>query len=671
MKKRLIVPILIFIVLLLASCTKEDTPEQRLKEYIGHWNKAQFTDMYDGYLTIKTKETFDTAKFVDRQKKLSKDLAIKNRKVTYTTTKKDTDWDHKKPAKFKVHIQMDTLAGKVQFDKEVTLHYEKKDKAENWFIEWNPSFIFPELEEKDTIRISTSKSARGEILDRNGKPIASNGIGYEIGIVSGKFTDESKKVELAELLTVTEDYITKQLSQSWVQPEHFVPISRVAKNDDERLEKLISIPGVTYKETAMREYPYGESMAHLTGYIGKMTAELLEKHKKDGYTETDLIGRQGLEKSLESRLRGQNGVGIYIQKPDAGAELLPIVETPAVDGETISVTIDAELQKLAYTAMKGEPGASVAVDPNNGETLVLLSSPSFSPTEFMLGISGDRYKALSEDPLQPLFNRFAAAYAPGSTLKPITAAIGLEAGTLDPAEGLAISGSSWQKDSSWGNYAVSRLHPEAPNPINLNNALIYSDNIYFAQQALKMGRKTFTDGLTKYGFGEDIPFYLNLAPSQLSNDGKISSEGQLADTSFGQGQMLTNILHLATMYEPLLTDGVMYKPTLLAEEEKKQVWKEGLLSSENARLLRTNLRNVITNGYAQAANLPNIPLAGKTGTAELKATTGDRGQENGFFIAYNSEAPTFILAMMIESVEDNNGSGYVAELASEVFKNLQ
>ena len=656
------------LLILLAGCNDKETPEDRLKEYVGHWNKGDFAAMYSDYLNQETKETFDPDNFVERQEKFQDDLGIENLKVTYAKPAEETEWDPEKPAEFDIQVKMDTIAGPVEFEKTMTLLHETRDDKENWFVKWDPSFIFPELEMKDSIGISRSKSMRGEIHVRNGKPVAMNGIGYEVGIVPGKFTDDTKKVQLAELLGVSVEYIEKQLSQSWVKDDVFVPITTVEKNASALLENLITIPGITYQETAMREYPYGESLSHLVGYIGQITAEQLAEREKEGYTENDLIGRQGMERLLEDRLRGEDGVRIYIKKPEAGAQTVTVVETPPVDGETVALTIDAELQKSTYEAMKGEAGTSAAVNPNTGETLALVSSPGFNPSEFMLGISGDRYKELSENPLKPLFNRFAAAYAPGSTLKPVTAAIGLEAGTLDPAEGLTINGKTWQKDDSWGDYKVTRVHAEAPNPIDLNKALVYSDNIYFAQQSLKMGRETFVDGLNQYGFGEDIPFTLNLSTSQISNDGKISSEGQLADTSFGQGQMLTNILHLTSIYEVILTNGVMYKPTLFLEDEDAQVWKEGLISAENAALLRTSLRNVVVDGYAPAANLSTIPLAGKTGTAELKAAKGEKGKENGFFVAYNSQDPAFILSMMIEGVEDNNGSAYVAELVSEVFK---
>ncbi|WJY28135.1 penicillin-binding transpeptidase domain-containing protein [Sporosarcina trichiuri] len=668
MKRKFIVLTAVLLIAMLAGCAKKESPADRLAAYTKFWNDEKFTDMYTDYLSSGTKKTFDQNEFAERQEKLIEDLSIDDLEVTYKKPKEDAEWDEEQPAVFPIHIKMDTAAGPVEFDKDLTFIYEEQDEEKHWYADWDPSFIFPGLTATDTVQIQTTKAVRGKIFDRNGKPIAMNGIGYEAGIVPGKFTDAGKKADVAKLLNTTVEFIDKQLNQSWVQPDYFVPIGKVAKTDEALLAKLIEIPGMTYQETAMREYPYGASLAHLSGYIGPITAELLEKHKDAGYTETDLIGRQGLERILEDRLRGENGVGIYMKGPEAGSTPEKIAVKEAVDGEDITLTIDADLQKKTYDAMRGETGTAAAVDPLTGETLVLTSSPSFDPAEFMLGISGERYKTLSEDPKQPLFNRFAAAYAPGSSIKPITAAVGLEAGTLKPDAGIMISGKTWQKDSSWGSYRVSRFHPEAPNPMDLNKALIYSDNIYFAQQALAMGKEKFISGLKRFGFGEEIPFALNLTPSQISNDGTLASEGQLADTSFGQGQMLTNILHLAVMYEPIITNGLMYKPTLYKDDATQQVWQKDLLTKPNADELKTDLRNVVLDGFAQKANLPDIPVAGKTGTAELKKAAGESGQDTGFFVSYNADHPNFILAMMIEHVEDNNGSGYVAELAADVYK---
>ena len=668
MKKMIIAVMAAVFLLVLAGCNKQATPEDRLAEYISHWNKSEFTEMYDEYLNESTKGAYEPAQFVERQQKIQDDLGIENLEVSYTQPPEDTEWNEEEPADFPVQVKMDTIAGPVEFEQQMTLLFEEQGEEEGWFVEWNPSFIFPQLEAEDKIRIDRIKAARGEILDRNNVPVAINGGGFNIGIVPEKFTDDAKKEELAKLLNTTVEAIDNDLNQNWVQPEMFVPIAKVARTDDKVIDEAVKIPGVGAQKTSMREYPYGESLSHVTGYIGSITAEQLEERKADGYAAGDMIGRQGLEQALEDRLRGKDGLKIWIEKPAEGSEPIDVAEQPVEDGETVQLTIDAELQKTAYDAMKGEPGTSAAVDPETGETLALVSSPGFDPNRFMLGLSGEQYKALEEDPANPLFNRFKAAYAPGSTLKPVTAAIGMDAGTLKPAEGITINGETWQKDASWGDYKVSRLHPEAPNPVDLNIALVYSDNIYFAQQALNMGADTFIAGLNDYGFGETIEFPIGLAASQISNEGTIASAGQLADTSFGQGQMLANIVHLASMYTPFVTDGTMYKPTLLLEEEDGQVWKEGLVSAETAATLREGMRNVVVDGYAQSANIDAAPLAGKTGTAELKAAGEERGKENGFFVTYDSANPDFVLAMMIENVEDNGGSDYVAGMAAEVFK---
>ncbi|MGM0899047.1 MAG: penicillin-binding transpeptidase domain-containing protein [Bacillota bacterium] len=653
--------------LLIAGCQPQPTPEDRLDEYVGHWNEQDFTVMYEDYLTQGSKEAFPTEAFDERQQQLIADLGIENLEVSYTS-QEDAEWDEAEPAEFPLNIKMETLAGPVEFDQTVSLIHEEQESGENWFVDWDPSLIFKDLEEGDEVAVRTEAAERGEIVDREGRGLAINGTGYNLGVVPERLEGDGDIEEAADLLGLTVESIEESLSQSWVQPDQFVPLAKAAKSAEQLIADVEASEVATYQETAMREYPYGEAFGHLTGYIGSITAEQLEELRGEGYGPNDLIGRQGLERRLEERLRGESGARILIQKQEEGAEDVVLAEQEPTAGEDVELTIDAELQTAVYDSMQGEPGTAAAVSPENGETLALISSPGFDPNEFIAGISGERYTELSEDPLNPLFTRFAARYAPGSTIKPVTAAIGMEAGTLDPQQGLEINGQTWQKDSSWGSYRVSRLHPEAPNPIDLTRALVYSDNIYFARQALEMGTETLVDGFAAYGFGEELPFAIELESSQISNDGSLGSEGQLADTSFGQGQMLANILHLASTYEPFLNGGTIYEPTLYASEEAGKVWKEGLIGEDNAAILQDDLRNVVTDGYAQSANIDAVPIAGKTGTAELKGALGKEGQENGFFISYHAEQQDFILAMMIESIEDNDGSDYVAGFSASAME---
>ena len=201
-----------------------------------------------------------------------------------------------------------------------------------------------------------------------------------------------------------------------------------------------------------------------------------------------MIGKRGLEQVFDEQLKGKSGIKVTIKKPDGSTELL--AEKPVEDGPDIKLTIDIDLQASLYAELVGEAGTGAALDPVSGETLALVSSPSFDPNQATLGFSTDEWKQLQDNPQKPMTTRFKKAYAPGSVLKPITAAIGLANKVITPEQTMDISGLKWQKGASWGNYFVTRVH-EA-NPVNLEKAMVFSDNIYFAQTALGIGKDAFT-----------------------------------------------------------------------------------------------------------------------------------------------------------------------------------
>lgn len=662
MKKWLTISIVFLMLLLLTACSKHDTPVERLNTYIELWEKEQWTDMYEDYITEEAKENYGEEQFIDRTEKLYADLGISNVKITFEAPKEK--YDKEVDAKLPITVEMETKAGPVKFNKEVSLTYATQDDKKAWFIKWNPSFILPELTADAKVGLSVIPGKRGEIYDRHDKALAINGSGAEIGIVAGKFDAANDAKRLAALLGTTTEFIESQVNQSWVEDGHFIPIKKLPFTQQNKYNEALQIPGTTAMKAEMREYPYAKALAHLIGYTGPINGEELEKLKDQGYETSDEIGKRGLEQLLEERLRGEDGLEIHIKK---GEEVTTIAEIPAVDGDEIHLTIDAEFQAIVYNEMNEEPGTAAVVDSKTGEALVLVSSPAFDPNELALGVSSARYAALTEDPNEPMLNRFATAYAPGSSIKPITAAIGLTAGALKPEKGHTINANKWQKDKSWGNFQVTRVY-HSPNPVDLRKALIYSDNIYFAKEALNMKKNQLVNGLEQFGFGEEIPFKYGLRTSQISNDGKIGSEGQLVDTSFGQGQMLMNILHLAASYEAIINDGTMYKPTLFADEESGEVWKEGLLSTKHAEILRDDLRAVVTDGLSDAADIPEVKISGKTGTAELKTSQDSSGQENGFFVAYPTDDPSYVIAMMIEKVQGKGGGGYVSGKVANVMK---
>lgn len=663
MGKKSILASFLFILLFISVGCSDDSvqPESRLNDYVKLWNKQDFEEMYTDYLSASTKESYKSEDFIDRYEKVYSDLGITDLKVE-TAFEGEQDREDKEQVTLPIKVKMNSIAGEIEFDKDVELKKETRDEEENWYINWDTTFILPDLQKDEKIGIKSTKAQRGEIFDRNGKGLAINGTAQQVGIVPEQF-DDTKKAEVAKILDNTTEYIDKQLNQSWVEPSLFVPIQKIAKDDKERIEQLNAIDGVQFSETAVREYPYKESAAHLTGYVGTITAEELEKHKDKGYSASSVIGKRGLEELLEEQLRGKDGYTIYIDREEPAV----IAETEPEDGQSVTLMVDADLQKTAYTNMKGVAGTFSAVQPETGDVLALVSSPSFDPNDFILGMSAENYKKLEENAKQPLLNRFAATFSPGSSIKPLIAMIGLNAGTLDPSKTIDISGLKWSKGEEWGNASITRV-TDPKRPVDLEAALQYSDNIYFAQTALAIGEDKLISGLKDLGVGEEkFPLEYPIRASQISNDGKLTSSKLLADTGYGQGEVLMSLVHLASLYGGIVQDGTLMKPRLF-ETTEAAVWKESITSSDNAALLKKDMRKVVTDGTATAAKSDQFALAGKTGTAELKKSQDEKGQENGLFVAYDQNNPNAVMSILVENVQDEGGGKAVQKMVLQTFE---
>lgn len=417
----------------------------------------------------------------------------------------------------------------------------------------------------------------------------------------------------------------------------------------------------TTDENGVREYPYGEIAAHLVGYIRGISAEELQAHKGEGYTESSQIGKTGLELAFEDRLRGKNGTGIYIVDANE-AVLKTIAETDIEDGEDIKTTIDIELQKEIYNEFDGDNGLSVALNPKTGEVLAMVSTPSFDSNNFTTGFTEEEWNKLSSDKNTPMFARYEATWAPGSSFKPVTGAIGLTTNSFTADENFGASGTSWQNNSSWGDYKVTTLTTYS-GAANLRNALIYSDNIYFAKAAIKIGADTFAKQLLNIGFDKSIDFSIGMSSSQFGENNEFSSEVQLADSGYGQGQILVNPLHMASIYSAFVNDGNMIKPYIEYGKETEYAVKNAF-TKEASEEIRNDLIQVVenNNGTGHEAQIKGVTIAGKTGTAELKASKEEEGEELGWFnaIVISDEKDEQLLTInMIENVENRGGSHYL------------
>lgn len=643
-------------------------PDELLADYFACIEKGAYNKMY-GMLDEESKANISKKDFVTRNQKIYEGIEAKNVKISVKDAKK-TDGGEK----VSYLASMDSVAGKIEFENQAMC--TRDSYFDEFKLSWDDSLIFPDMKGTDKVSVSTSQAVRGQILDRNGNMLAGPGTAPSVGLVPGKMSEnkEADIAQLAGLLGMTEEEINSQLSAAWVTPDSFVPLKTLNSQQSQELtEQLLTIAGVLINDTEVRTYPLGEKAAHLIGYVQSVTAEDLEEHKGEGYTSSSVIGKSGIEGLYEKELKGENGVKISIMTED-GVEKNVVASVDKQDGENIRLTIDSDLQGLVYDQFREDKSCSVAMNPFTGEVLALVSTPAYDDNEFILGMSGERWEQLNNDENKPLYNRFRQVWCPGSSFKPITAGIGLTTGTINPEEDYGSEGLSWQKDESWGDYHVTTLHEYSP--VNLENALIYSDNIYFAKAALNIGADNLMKSLKLLGFGQELPFEIKMSQSQYANDGgTIDSEIQLADSGYGQGQILINPLHLATLYTSILNDGNVIRPYLTySETPKSEVWISQAFSSDAASRVKTALEKVVNTpeGTGYGAHREDIALAGKTGTAEIKADQNDTtGTELGWFGVFTEDAAAqkpVLLMSMVEDVKDRGGSGYVVDKSAAILQ---
>ena len=660
--------------------TKENawrTPEELLVEYMDHIPKQEYEEMY-AMLHIEASGNVSQEDFVKRNSAIYEGIEVQNMAIQIIA------YDEEQMI-VTYQTSFDTVAGTISFENEALF----LKGEEGYKLVWDDSLIFPNLASTDKVRVSTTQAERGEIRDRNGRVLAGKGTASSVGIVPGKLENREEAIaQIAELLETTPKAIEKKLSAQWVKDDSFVPIKTIPRVEEielmkiepdeevlkekERHEKLLEIPGVMISDVEVREYQLGEAAAHLVGYVQSVTAEDLEKHVGEGYTANSVIGRSGMEGLFESELKGQNGCRIYIVNSE-GKKKEELACILVQHGQDIQLTIDTDLQVSLYEQFKADKSCSVAMNPYTGEVLALVSTPAYDNNDFIMGLSSEQWTALNEDENKPMYNRFRQVWCPGSTFKPITAAVGLQSGAIDPMEDYGNVGLSWQKDASWGSYHVTTLH--AYEPVILENALIYSDNIYFAKAALKIGSEEMEGSLTRLGFNEELPFEIKMAESQYSNTERIETEIQLADSGYGQGQVLVNPLHMACIYSAFCNKGNVIKPYLVySPDAEPEYWIPNAFSENTTNLVLDGIKKVIndSHGTGYAAHREDVLLAGKTGTAEIKASKDDTsGTELGWFAIFtaeNTEEHPILIVSMVEDVKGRGGSGYVVEKDKQVLE---
>ena len=658
-KKTVVVTIIILLILAIAIIcgvvymnTPKEKSEDVLAKYFSLLNEKNYTELYS-LISSESKNKISEEDFVTRNQNIYEGIDAVNIKIEITNKEKENNTE-----KISYNEEMSTSAGNISFTNTVNLVKEEKE----YKINWSSSMIFPELRDTDKIRVSSIESERGEILDRNDVKLAENGKISSIGIVPGKLSENKEQdiQKISELTGVSVEYINNHLSASWVSDDTFVPIKKVATNETELKNQLLEIQGIQINSTDARVYPLGKEAAHIIGYVQTINAEELEERAGQGYSSTSLIGKAGLEAAYEDKLRGIDGTEIYIQDAE-GNKLKTLAKQDKKDGEDVKLTIDSNMQKQIYEQMQNDKGLWVVMKPDTGEILAAVSTPTYDSNDFVLGLTTEEWNALNNDESKPLYNRFIQKYCPGSTFKSVTAAIGLTTGTITPDTTFNYTGTSWQKDSSWGNYNVTTLTAYNGQK-NVANALLYSDNIFFAQTALQMGKETLSQNLNNIGFNQSLDFPLSLAKSQYSSseNGEISTEIKLADTGYGQGDLLVNPIHMASIYSAFANEGSMVKPYIEYNNGETEYYKENAFTQEAANTVKNDLIQVVENGSANDMKIPGLTIAGKTGTAELKTSIEDTESGTlGWFDCFTvgRSQGDLLMVGMVENTQNNNDGG--------------
>ncbi|WP_315078451.1 penicillin-binding transpeptidase domain-containing protein [uncultured Clostridium sp.] len=639
--------------------------ENLVQEYFQLLNEKKYDLMYDK-LSDESKNEISKEDFIERNKNIYEGIGAKN--ITIDSIKVKVDGSDILTT---FQCNMNTIAGNLNFNNTMDINRIRDEIKVNW----SSNLIFPELNNDYKVKVQITDSRRGDILDRNNIKLATDDDVAEIGIVIEEFGENQKESinEISKELEISSEYIEKQLSQSYVKPYMFVPIKVIPYSSD-IVNKVSKLPGIAIKDKPSRVYPLAEKAAHLIGYIQNVTAEDLEKNSDKNYSASSVIGKSGLEAIYEDRLRGIDGIKINVVDKNSN-EIKVIYNREVKNGEDIKLTIDSNIQQTAYDALEDNKGATVSINPYTGEVLTLVSTPSYNPNDFVIGMSTDKWNDLNTNENKPLYNRFQSNITPGSAFKPITAAIGIESNVLDPNYDKGIVGLKWQKDDSWGGYKVTRVH-DYGLPSNLENALIFSDNIYFARVALDIGSENFGKKLKEFGIGEKIPFEYGVSVSQSSSKGMIDNEILLADSGYGQGDILMNPLQLSMMYTMFTNDGNILKPYLeYKENSEKGVWKNNVISRQTAEIILNDLHSVVSkpNGTAHALFEQEINIAAKTGTAEIKLAQDDEsGTEIGWVVATTTNKDNNILVTtFVEDVKGKGGSGYVLPIVKKVIQEMK
>lgn len=561
-----------------------------------------------------------------------------------------------------------------------------------WHLQILSAEDYRSMSENNRLRFVPVAASRGAIMDRSGKVLVSNRPSFSLAVVPQEVKDKDVLFDrLARLLGLDRAELEERWNKITGRAKYYpvVLASNISRDQVEIIEEnRLRLPGVEIEMKPVREYSSSLLAAHLLGYIGEISDDEMDKKGYEDYNPGDYVGKNGIERSWEHELHGNDG-GRQLEVDARGRVLRTVSESYPTVGNSVVLTIDAAVQKEAEKAFGDQAGAAVALDVNSGEVLAFVSTPAFDPALFSGKLPADIWKSYLDDKRHPLENKaLTGQYPPGSTFKVITALAGLENGLISDSTSVNCSGSY-----ELGGSVFKCWNKHGHGTTSLKKSLRESCDVYYYQLGERLGVDLIAKTAQKFMLGAPLGIGLNnekpgLIPTaewKQKRFGKRWYHGETLPVAIGQGYVLMTPIQLASMIATVANEGTVYRPFLVKrivdadgkplKEFKPEIIGRTGISADKFRLVKQGLFAVVNEpgGTGGMARLYDVRVAGKTGTSQVvKMRDSKRGtpyqfRDHALFVAFAPyDKPEIAVAVVVEHGE--HGGAAAAPVAARILR---
>jgi penicillin-binding protein 2 len=534
-----------------------------------------------------------------------------------------------------------------------------------WKLQVQNPDVYSEAAERNRIKSTPILAPRGKVLDRDGRVIVDNKASYSLLLNRDQIKPEHLPA-IAEALQLDYVELTRKIRRMGSTPQIIIK-DQLTRDEIAWVESHQDID--TYPEMQLikawrRQYPQDGFAAHVAGYVGEISESELDSPQFINYQQGDVIGKDGLERQYDSTLRGVDGQQ-RVLVDNMGRERQMETTQAAVPGKDLRTTIDLDLQAVAELSMEGKRGAVIAMNPQTGEVLAMVSRPAFDPNKFTGRITRSDWNEIANDPHKPLMNRaIQAQLAPGSTFKPIMAIAGLETGVIDGETSFFCPGGA----SFYGHYFACHLK-HGHGKIELHRAIAQSCDVFFYNVGNRLGIDRIAQYAELAGIGHktgiDLPNETQGTMPSTKWKMRLARQkwyaGETISVAIGQGAVTVSPLQIAAALGGLGVGGKWYKPHLV-KGERPVLLRQGNFNPDNLAQVISGMYGVVNEwGTAHAAQLPNIKICGKTGTAQVASSDLTKGAKlksamanNAWFVGFGPmESPEIVVGALFENGEES------------------